>query len=412
MLVVKCEAKESYRRVVVATDFSVHARRAMRVALRLAPGAELHLVHAFLVPFQGLMYGASAQREVEAEHERGMSAMVDEEMRIFLASFEGAPPRVHQVCREGMAQEVILRDVVSKRADLLVLGTHGRTGVAHASSAAWPKSCWQRRPATFWSPGVVTKATRGTARALLPRDDDRGGGHDAPRFHAAAALPQDQLDRDAHDPRRHGKVGQNSSEEHRMTRSRNGSWRAALVALCLGLAFAAAPSGETGAQLRDPPLGWDMWDPGWTQRDTWHPERMDQGLRWRTTRHQAFLRDGVPAAYRGVRNPLQRTPETIRQGGALYLERCAGCHDPSGTGHGDAGLALYPSPALLADLIRMPQAVDEYLLWAISEGGAPFGTQMPAFKDALSEEQMWQIIAYMRAGFPAPGAGGQQSPAQ
>ena len=43
---------------------------------------------------------------------------------------------------------------------------------------------------------------------------------------------------------------------------------------------------------------------------------------------------------------------------------------------------------------------DEYLLWAISEGGAPFGTDMPAFKDALSRDEIWQIIAYMRAGFP------------
>lgn len=77
-------------------------------------------------------------------------------------------------------------------------------------------------------------------------------------------------------------------------------------------------------------------------------------------------------------------------------------------GHGDAGLALYPSPALLADLVRMPQAVDEYLVWAISDGGAPFGTKMPAFKNALTRDQMWQIIAFMRAGFPDARAAGQQ----
>jgi mono/diheme cytochrome c family protein len=73
-------------------------------------------------------------------------------------------------------------------------------------------------------------------------------------------------------------------------------------------------------------------------------------------------------------------------------------------GGGDAGNALYPSPALLAQLVRTPQGVDAYLLWAISEGGAPFGTQMPAFKDTLSQEQIWQIVTYMRAGFPAASA--------
>jgi mono/diheme cytochrome c family protein len=194
-----------------------------------------------------------------------------------------------------------------------------------------------------------------------------------------------------------------------MQRRRRTGWVAALrAAFGLGLACAALGAGGAGAQLRDPPLGWDMWDPDWTRREEWRPERMDPSLRWRMTRHEEFLREGVPEAYSGARNPLPRTPETIRQGGALYLERCAGCHDPSGMGHGDAGLALYPSPALLADLIRMPQAVDEYLLWAISEGGAPFGTKMPAFKDTLSQEQMWQIIAYMRAGFPALDARGRE----
>jgi mono/diheme cytochrome c family protein len=144
-----------------------------------------------------------------------------------------------------------------------------------------------------------------------------------------------------------------------------------------------------------------MWDPGGTQRELWDSGRMDTSLRWRMTRHSSFIQDGVPDAYRGARNPTARTPATVRAGGALYAERCAPCHDPSGTGHGDAGLALLPSPALLAQLIRMPDAADEYLLWAISEGGEPFGTSMPAFKDTLTQDQIWQIITYMRAGFPA-----------
>jgi mono/diheme cytochrome c family protein len=77
-------------------------------------------------------------------------------------------------------------------------------------------------------------------------------------------------------------------------------------------------------------------------------------------------------------------------------------------GPGDAGLALYPSPALLAELRRMPWAVDEYLLWAISGGGAPFATEMPAFMDTLTREQIWQIITYMRAGFPAVSETGRE----
>jgi mono/diheme cytochrome c family protein len=189
-----------------------------------------------------------------------------------------------------------------------------------------------------------------------------------------------------------------------MSRSRKASRVSALLAAFgLGLTFAAFYPGAAGAQLRDPPPGWDMWDPGWTRRDVWQPDRMDRSLRWRMTRHEAFIRDGVPAAYVGARNPMTRTPDTISQGGALYAQECAACHDAAGLGDGDAGNALYPSPALLAHLLRMPQAVDEYLLWAISEGGEPFGTAMPAFKEALTRDQIWQIITYMRAGFPPLG---------
>lgn len=182
---------------------------------------------------------------------------------------------------------------------------------------------------------------------------------------------------------------------------RRGKWIARVVlAVSLGLGLATLNPHRTNAQFLDPPLGWDMWDPGVTERDIWQSDRMDQNLRWRLSRHTKFAEDGVPKAYRGARNPLPKTPEVLRAGGDLYAEECASCHDASGMGGGAAGLALYPSPALLAHLIRMPSRVDEYLIWAIADGGEPFATNMPAFKKQLSDEQIWQIITYMRAGFP------------
>ena len=69
-------------------------------------------------------------------------------------------------------------------------------------------------------------------------------------------------------------------------------------------------------------------------------------------------------------------------------------------GDGDAGKALSPSPALLAFMIQRPVAVDEFLLWSISEGGQQFKSDMPAFKGVLKRDDIWKIIAWMRAGFP------------
>jgi mono/diheme cytochrome c family protein len=186
-------------------------------------------------------------------------------------------------------------------------------------------------------------------------------------------------------------------------------WAAAVLTACgLGLGMLAFGQGGTRAQMQAPPFGWDMWGPAWKQQDVWRSEQMDQSLRLRLNRHETFLKEGVPAAYRGAQNALAKTPDVVGAGRELYMAKCAPCHGPAGMGRGDAGLALYPSPALLADLVRMPQSVDEYLLWAISEGGAPFGTKMPAFKDALTQDQIWQIITFMRAGFPDVRASGQR----
>jgi mono/diheme cytochrome c family protein len=195
-----------------------------------------------------------------------------------------------------------------------------------------------------------------------------------------------------------------------MDRSRQGPWMGVVLGV-LGLAWLGVAASDAGAQgdpspLQEPPAGWqsgwrDMWGPGWLAKDAWRPGPIDRDLRWRLTRHWTFIREGVPPAYRGARNPLAQTPEDLHAGAELYAERCASCHDPAGMGGGEAGFALHPSPALLSHLLRMPQGVDEYLMWAIADGGEPFGTAMPTFKTTLTETEIWQIITFMRAGFPA-----------
>jgi mono/diheme cytochrome c family protein len=97
----------------------------------------------------------------------------------------------------------------------------------------------------------------------------------------------------------------------------------------------------------------------------------------------------------------------VHDGGRLYKLHCATCHGSKGLGDGEAGRDLTPSPAFLAYMIKRPRSVDEYLLWTISEGGAQFGTEMPSFKEILTDQQIWQIVTYMRADFPNVTEAGQ-----
>ena len=120
-----------------------------------------------------------------------------------------------------------------------------------------------------------------------------------------------------------------------------------------------------------------------------------------TARHRAFLSDGVPLKYRNRISPYPAVVKVIRAGGVLYREHCATCHGLAGRGDGAAGSAIVPPPAFLSYTVKRARAGDEYMLWTISEGGLPFGTDMPAFKDILTKRQIWQIVEYMRAGFPS-----------
>lgn len=132
VLVVKNRVKGPYRRVLVGVDFSVYSRRAVEFALKFVPQGEIYLVHAFDVPFKGFISGRSALDEVTKKHQEQMDAMLEEEMQGFLASLTSPPTSLKRIMLEGTVWEVIAGQVEKLRPDLLVIGTHGRTGVANA----------------------------------------------------------------------------------------------------------------------------------------------------------------------------------------------------------------------------------------------------------------------------------------
>lgn len=148
-----------------------------------------------------------------------------------------------------------------------------------------------------------------------------------------------------------------------------------------------------------PQRGFDYWQPDWMVRELWGPGRMPKSMMVRLLRHTTYINLGVPEAYVGAKSTVMANPQTLVAGGALYAKHCVQCHGGDGTGGGEGSLALSPSPALLAYMIQRPVAVDEYLLWSIADGGKQFGSEMPAYKDQLTRDEIWQIVAYMRAGF-------------
>ena len=131
-LLVKDRVGGPYGRVIVGVDFSVYSRRAVEFAVNFAPTGEFYLVHAYDVPFKGFLPGHDTRREVKKEHQVAFEKMIGDEMATFLAAQERQALKIETVLEEGTVRDVIKRQTRHLNPDLLVIGTHGRTGVAHA----------------------------------------------------------------------------------------------------------------------------------------------------------------------------------------------------------------------------------------------------------------------------------------
>lgn len=153
----------------------------------------------------------------------------------------------------------------------------------------------------------------------------------------------------------------------------------------------------------------DMWRPSYN----WGTSIESPSVRARVQRHFSYMYNGVPERFKDARPPVPATPERISEGREIYAGYCASCHRMDGSGGGDAALGLAPSPALLTYLVKRDGAADEYLMWSIAEGGGRFKTAMPAFENRLSPDEIWKVVAFMRAGFPeGPGESAPAGPAK
>lgn len=121
----------AYRRILVAVDGSPASSKGLREALRLAKAGRaklciVHVVDAFYA-FAGFDGMAPTQDLVPVFREGGKRVLAKAEA---VARKAGIKPKT--VLREmvgGPAAGPILSEARKQRADLIVLGTHGRRGV-------------------------------------------------------------------------------------------------------------------------------------------------------------------------------------------------------------------------------------------------------------------------------------------
>jgi nucleotide-binding universal stress UspA family protein len=118
------------QRFLVPTDFSEYANQALDYAINLAEklDARLTLLHVIQpVPMAGVDMGVTLPstylQDLEAEI---MQSMESQLARVTAAGLEGEIVVVH-----GVPFHEILETAKTQKVDLIVMGTHGRTGLQH-----------------------------------------------------------------------------------------------------------------------------------------------------------------------------------------------------------------------------------------------------------------------------------------
>jgi nucleotide-binding universal stress UspA family protein len=119
------------RRILLASDFSRASRKAFATAVKMAKAnrATLTIVHAFapLMPVAPDQYvGPETWEQIDVRERR----RVRHQLAALVRKAKEAGVRAVGLTVDGNPAEQINRTARNKHADMLVIGTHGRTGLA------------------------------------------------------------------------------------------------------------------------------------------------------------------------------------------------------------------------------------------------------------------------------------------
>jgi nucleotide-binding universal stress UspA family protein len=132
-----------FHRILVPVDFSDHSAGALRWAKELARCGDARLTVIYADAFAPPPYFTSSQIEQMEQQRRASRETAEAQLRRF------AGPGVEALVVEGAPADAILRVAAERRADLVAMGTHGRSG-------------WQR-----WTLGSVTEKVLRAIRVPL-----------------------------------------------------------------------------------------------------------------------------------------------------------------------------------------------------------------------------------------------------
>ncbi len=137
---------KEFKNILVATDFSESSDLAFDYALSLAKkfDARLLVVHVINEPvdLRGFYVPHISFEKLEEEIEEGAKKMMEKFCRTHLHDYENYDSFIVP----GIPYDEIIKKAGEENADLIVIGTHGRTGLDHVLFGSTAEKVVRRSP--------------------------------------------------------------------------------------------------------------------------------------------------------------------------------------------------------------------------------------------------------------------------
>ncbi len=135
VLVVRENTKSEYKKILVAFDFNSHSKNSLKLSLKLFPEANFTLLHSYHMPFVG-MIGVS-NSALESEHRKDCEKEMDETLKEVTRSLSKSGSKNYKIknkLENGSIIDVLKKEVLYSKPQLMVIGTHGRSGISRILS--------------------------------------------------------------------------------------------------------------------------------------------------------------------------------------------------------------------------------------------------------------------------------------
>ncbi|CAG0995777.1 Putative universal stress protein [Methylophilaceae bacterium] len=129
LLVVKQPAQTPYRRVLVPVDFSPSSASTVEAAIKIAPQAEIVLLHVFEIPFENKLCFAGVSDAELTDYRASGRQQAERDMAAFIRSLPDLGVQPSMRLEYGYAPEIIIEQAGQLACDLIVMGRYGQSGV-------------------------------------------------------------------------------------------------------------------------------------------------------------------------------------------------------------------------------------------------------------------------------------------